>query len=355
MTTMTARAHRAVSDVDKNMMGIRSTSLYELLKKVVIEGDLEALNQNEPEKVLSEVIGHITVTIPEDIFRREQGDEIAEFERLRSELSALGDYLKREFQAKGTYPFTIVRICEICYDPFKYFKVYELKKFVSAMTSCCLVKSSWSFIGDACKANGGKFSNGDSDQEDVSLTKIAWIDDETEKQLVPFIKEIDSIMGANLGFEGGDDDDNMDVEMNDYDGRNEHDNFIIEDYYEDAPARENDQDDDDEDGDYVDGANSEDDEDEVDDEEDFDEDGSAQTTPTTRESPKAAGKRKPTEVDDFDYEDKTARYTRVATPKKLKAQSADEDRPEPQISRLEQTVSIAVSPNNRDQEAEGNI
>lgn len=340
MTTITVSGQQAVSDVDTNMMGIRSKSLFEILKRIVVHGEFDVLNESEPDEVLGEIIEHITVSIPEGIFRTMENDGNKEFGRLKGELSALGDYLRDQFQIKKVYPFTIVRICELCYDPFKYFKVYELGKFVSAMTSCCLVKTSWSSTGASIKAtkNQTNFSNGESDQEDVSLTKIPWIDEETEKELVPFIKEIDSIMGANLGFEDSDEDENMDVEINDLEGRNESEDFIIEGYYEDAPGGDDDSDDDDDD--YVEGAQSEEDDDDSEDEED---------------RATSNGKRKPTEVDDYEYIEKTRRNTRVTTPKKLKAQSAEEQRPDVQMSSLEQQVSILISPEGQKQDAQGNI
>lgn len=338
MTKTTAAGQQTVSDVDTNMMGIRSKNLYDLLKKVVVEGDINALNDSEPRVVLEEITEHLTVSIPEDIFKTKNSGKDHEFERLKGELAALGDYLKSQFQSRAVYPFTIVRICELCYDPFKYFKVYELGKFVGAITSCCLVKTSWCHVDDSTKALKHSDRN-ESDQEDVSLTKIPWIDEDTKRELNPFIKEIGSIMGATLELEGGDEDENMEVDLNEFEGRREDENFTIEGYYEDVPGREDDDDEDDED--YVEGSHSDEDEDSDDGED--------------QERAVSYGKRKPTEVDDFGYIEKGARGAERTTPKKLKAQTVPEQRPEGQGSSLEQQVSILISPDGKDQESKGNI
>ncbi|QLL31509.1 hypothetical protein HG536_0B03720 [Torulaspora globosa] len=364
MTATATDTAQTVSDVDTNMMGIRSEKLYNLLKTIVDTGDCSVLNENDPEEVLAEIIKRITLNIPEDAFRVVGAAD--ELQRLKYRLAEIGDYLRRNFQAKGTYPFTILRICELCYDPLKYFRVFELEKFVHAISSCCFVETSWKLFedcpGQRSARNHSAVTNGDSEQEDVSLTKIPWIDEKTEKKLIPFIKEIDSVMSVNFGFEDDEDDEDesMGVELNQFGGADG--DFVIEEYYEKDPGDEDD-DDDDGDGDYVEDAQS--------DTEDDDQDGDSEDEDIddTRGNPQR--KRKTMELDDFEYVEKSARKSKLTTPKirpKLRdgligspgssglsedqdtpRSSQEEERPggQSQISSLDQEVSFLISPANK--------
>lgn len=375
MTTTMVDATQTVSDVDTNMMGIRSKKLYKLLKIVVETGDCGPLSDNDPAEVLGEIIERITVNIPEDAFSVTEPSE--EYQRLKDILVEIGDHLKKTFQEKGTYPFTILRICELCYDPLKYFRVYELEKFVNAIRACCLVETSWNLFEDCpsqrgARNNNSTLANGDSDQEDVSLTKIPWISEQDEKSLVPFIKEIEGVMSVNFGFEDDDDDDddeNMGVELNKF-GGSEGSNagvngdFVIEEYYEDEPGGEDDDDDDDDD--YVEGAQSDEEEQDGDDSEDDDADSVSDS------GDNAQRKRKTMELDDYEYVEKSTQRSRLRTPKKIKpksreeviespdcnglsddqdtpSSSQEEERPEghSQVSSLDQEVSFLVSPGNK--------
>ncbi|QLQ79023.1 hypothetical protein HG537_0B03700 [Torulaspora globosa] len=363
MTTTGIDTTHRVNDVDSNMMGIRSKRLYNLLKTIVENGDCNVLNENDPDEVWSEIIERITVNIPEDAFRV-MGIEL---ERLKCRLVEIGDYLNEKFQKKGTYPFTILRICELCYDPLKYFKVFELEKFVNAMSTCCFVETSWKVFEDC---SGQRYvrdqfavANGENEQEDVSLTRIPWIDEDTEKELIPFIKEIDSVMSVNFGFEDDEDeeDENMGVELNQFGGADG--DFVIEEYYEKDPA-DGDDDEDEDDDDYVEDAQSdtEDDDQEVDSEDDDMDDTSGNQQ----------RKRKTMELDDFDYMEKSARRSKLTTPKKIKpklrdgliespecsglsddqdtrSSSQEEERPEgqSQVSSLDQEVSFLISPGSK--------
>lgn len=358
-TTTSTKLDRSVSDVDTNMMGIKSLDLYVLLNTVVAKGDVTVLNESRPDKVLPELIQHLTSTIPEDIFRSTESLNKEQFGTMKTKLSELGVYLTKNFVEKGKYPFTIRRICELCYDPFKYYKVHELKKFVSAIKKCCLVTTCWDFCAEAEEHETGRSENASArnyNGEEVSLTRIPWIDEATEKVLVPFMKEIDNVMNVNFGFEDEEDDEDMDVDVNDFNnGRNgnQNDNFIVEEYYEELPGGENhdeDDDDDDEDEDYIEGFPS-DDNDPEDEEEDDDEDEvdgadddcinddkntsgiekeqvTKKAEPThndgcgiirTTDDKKAPFKRKTTELDDFEYKDTPSLGNHeLTTPKKVK-------------------------------------
>lgn len=357
--TTTGTAAQTVSDVDTNMMGIRSKRLYNLLKTIVDSGDCSVLNENDAKEVLGEIIERITVNIPEDAFRVMGAEER---ERLKYRLAEIREYLRKNFQAKGTFPFTILRICELCYDPLKYFKVFELEKFVNAISACCFVETSWKLFEELPGERSARaVINGESDQEDVSLTKIPWIDEETEKKLVPFIKEIDSVMSVNFGFEDDDEEDeNMGVELNQF-GGSEGD-FVIEEYYEKDTGDGDDDDDDDDD--YVEDAQSDTEED--------DQEGDSEDDDMDDTRSNSQRKRKTMELDDFEYIEKSARRSKLTTPKKIKPKSRDaligspecsslsddldslsssqeEERPEgqSQVSSLDQDVSFLISPGNK--------
>lgn len=349
MTKSTPKLEKTVSDVGINMMGIKSRRLYELLKIVVENGDLSALKASTANEMIPELIQHMTVTIPNDILRNFNQSEGKDDELLKNNLREVGEFLRKNFSEQNKYPFTILRICELCYDPLKYYKIHELKKFVSGICKCCLVLSSWEYCEDSNGFNIGS-DNDNSDQgEDVSLTKIPWIDEDAEKELVPFLKEIDILMSANFGFEDDDEDEDMDVDINDSNNRNG--DFIIEEYYEgpgnsDGVQFDDDEDDEDYDDDYVETPTSDDneqwmDEDDTEEEKyngprgkDELEDNNEVThrkidsadvnvshhEKTLGPEKTVAYKRKPTELDDFQYREasNTMETHQMTTPKKLK-------------------------------------
>ncbi|EHN03757.1 Psy4p [Saccharomyces cerevisiae x Saccharomyces kudriavzevii VIN7] len=360
-----------LDDVDDNMMGIKSTNLYELLNDVVKQGDKTRLIMAGPEQVLPDLIRHITDTIPFDLFINLKNG-LSDARSLVTRLNCLGKFLNDNFLQKGIFPFTILRICELCYDPFKYYKINELEKFVNALEKCCLVTSSWQELektdDNKKEENNGKDINSIKNQEDVSLMKIPWITEESTSELNPFIREIDSIMSVNLGYddEEEEDEDNDDGEEERFFDGGENgefeskgkcnvllkdENFMVEEYYEDdgdthddntekekqnrdhAATTDNDNDndedddDDDDDDDYREDAVCEDDEDEdhmgsTDDDEDDEDDERGERNHKVRRRNDKNGtprKRKPTELDNFDY-DESPSFTSMdlTTPKKYK-------------------------------------
>ncbi|CAD6597623.1 CEI_1a_G0001390.mRNA.1.CDS.1 [Saccharomyces cerevisiae] len=356
-----------LDDVDNNMMGIKSISLYELLSDVVKQGDKTRLVTAGPEQVLPDLIRHITETIPFDLFINLK-NEMNDAENLVTRLNWLGKFLNDNFLHNHTFPFTILRICELCYDPFKYYKINELEKFVNALEKCCMVTSSWQVFdktyGEKQEDDKEKDISFIKNQEDVSLMKIPWMTENNTRELAPFIREIDSIMSVNLGYDDEDeeDEDNGDGEEEGFfDGdedremgnKSKHnvllkdENFMVEEYYEDdcginddntdnkgqncqsdvTKNNSDDEDDDDNDDDYREDGADEDDEDDdhmgsTDDDEDDDED--RQTGESTKvqnfdkknETPR---KRKPTDLDNFEYEESPS-FTNMdlTTPKKYK-------------------------------------
>ncbi|EDO18397.1 hypothetical protein Kpol_1013p72 [Vanderwaltozyma polyspora DSM 70294] len=235
-STIVETSDVTVDDIDTNMMGIKSNNLYRQLNEIVEKRNLSILDTNKPDQLLPDLIKHITNTIPYDIFVN-----ASHFIEERKELNELGDYITTNFLEKGLYPFTILRICELCYDPFKYYKVNELAKFVRALTECCLVTTSWETSqatndNDTSKA---VINSEDDDTDNISLCKISWIDSKLEKELSTYVKDIDSFMSISFGFEDEDEDEDGNDIMGNGNSRNEMDslnndqNFIIEEYYED--------------------------------------------------------------------------------------------------------------------------
>ncbi|CAI4054720.1 hypothetical protein N7582_000147 [Saccharomyces uvarum] len=348
-----------LDDVDDNMMGIKSLHLYELLNNVVKIGDKTQLMTAGPEEVLPDLIQHITDTIPFDLFINLKNGT-SDARRLISRLNDLGKFLNDNFLQKHIFPFTILRICELCYDPFKYYKINELDKFVNALEKCCLVTTSWQ---EPESMDDKKEEDADGKdikiQEDVSLMKIPWMDEEATDQLAPFIREIDSIMSVNLGYDDEEDEDNEDGEEEGFfdgeeneesESKGKHnillkdENFMVEEYYEDdgdvnddiadkerqnrADSVEDDNDDDDDDDDdYREDAIDEDDEDDdhmgsTDDDEDDDDDEREEGSLKVRRRDDKMGtprKRKPTELDNFEYDDSPSLTGKdLTTPKKYK-------------------------------------
>lgn len=177
-----------LDDVDNNMMGIKSISLYELLSDVVKQGDKTRLVTAGPEQVLPDLIRHITETIPFDLFINLK-NEMNDARNLVTRLNWLGKFLNDNFLQNHTFPFTILRICELCYDPFKYYKINELEKFVNALEKCCMVTSSWQVFdkthGEKQEDDKEKDISFIKNQEDVSLMKIPWMTENNTRSWHP--------------------------------------------------------------------------------------------------------------------------------------------------------------------------
>ncbi|AQZ15551.1 PSY4 (YBL046W) [Zygosaccharomyces parabailii] len=365
------RQGTAVSTADHNMTGTQPKTLPELLERVAEKQDLKALEITDAREVATDLIRYITVDIPEHIFKM-AGDTQ---ESLKNRLLKLGQYLEQNFLTQGKYPFTMRRICELCYDPLKYYKVHELEKFVSAMRVCCMVSTAWDhYTKEESDASRRETNLNGLDHEDVSLTKIPWMDEKSEKSLLPFIAEIDGIMSVNFGYDEDDEDADDDVGFGTSNRREEH--FDMEEYG--GSILDCDADDDEEDEDYVEGLmleGEEDgdddegrDEDEDDDDDDEDEDESEEAEGEEAESEgkedkegdyaqqerssrqpnnedelvrhgekyprkRTPSKRKTTELDNYDYEEGIQHE--CTPPKKLRQGLQQRDVIEsPQLSRL---------------------
>lgn len=301
-----------------HMNGIKSKYLYDILKGIVREKNYDVLETINVSEFLDELLDHMVNTIPNELFqtkvnngrhtvgRKEDSEENEEavygtdiddandvHTRQLDDLKRISTHLTINFKDKSQLPFTIVRICELCFDPFHYFKTYELDKFVNALQKCCLVRGAWrryelKDVRELSNSQSDK-EHIDCDQNDVALSKIPWLDEKMVSELTPFIKEIDTIMSVNLSFEDDemddDDDDNLKNENNDRIITHQDDNIIVEEYYENEDKDDentgfsnqvindnNDsQEDDDEDSDYIEEDEGDEDEDEDDDDEEEEE------------------------------------------------------------------------------------
>ena len=299
---------------DTNHNGIKSERLYNSLKEIIgLSDPVKGIKNTSisPADLLDELTTHILHTIPHELFQLSQKKDELLFDKSLSRLEQLCTYLQEEFKTTGTVPFTMLRISELCFDPLKYFKVFELSKFVNALEKCCLVKSSLEF-GDSNEGDGedsvGKICR--DTYEVVSLEKIPWLENDEDQgkdrdqgqsangkvnmDMREFIKKIDGIMNLNYNLRVLDDEDEMEnngkVDIDgDIAGFLDDDDVRIEEYYEDDGEEDADDgldqgftskmgnqireegvfgginDDDDDDEDYV--VSSEDEEDDIDDEE----------------------------------------------------------------------------------------
>lgn len=322
------------------MMGIKSRKLYEKLTSIVVEGDVSVFEKTQPSELFPDLIVHLSQTIPQDIFQTS-----TDHDDLNIRLTDLGRYLEAKFAMKNQYPFTMQRICELCYHPLKYFRTPELEKFVNALEKCCMVSSSW----DRDEVNKHEEV---ADAGDVSLSKIPWLDETQEHDLGSFIKEIETVVSVNFGYENDDDEDlqTRDVIIKDYYDEDEDDEADA-DYEEEAEDAEE--------------VEEEEEEEEGEDEEDkLDDDVTVETNPTEDsregtitsdaddlEMPEAIRKRKPTELDDYKYEsrespgDTTPKKQRSGTNTSVLTNSPSIARSAgSQNASLEQQISMLISP-----------
>ncbi|CUS24774.1 LAQU0S19e01332g1_1 [Lachancea quebecensis] len=217
-------------------MGIRSEFLYQNLTLMIVEKDVSVLRRVEPQQLIPELLVHMTDTIPHEIFQSSPDTEA-----LVARLKFIGDHLSSQFANNHAYPFTMHRICEVCFHPLKYFKTHELGKFVNALEKCCLVSSPLEEESEtACEDVG--------DAGNVSLSKIPWVTQADERNLASFLREIEATVSANFGYEQDDEEgeegDGLDVSR---DSNVQH-NLI-----------DDDDDDDDDDEDYSDDLDDEED------------------------------------------------------------------------------------------------
>ncbi|SCU77638.1 LAME_0A01772g1_1 [Lachancea meyersii CBS 8951] len=235
------------------MMGIKADHLYRNLTAIVVEKDASIFRTLAAKELIPELLVHMTETIPNDIFETDN-----ETLHLVKRLQRLAQHLNSSFTENDTYPFTIQRICEVCYHPLKYFKTHELAKFVNALERCCLVSSCLKTEAQTSCENVG-------DAGDVSLKRIPWVEENDEKGLAAFLREIESTVSVNFGYENDDDDDD--------DVTNHADGADVDRAYVNRDDEGEEEEEEEEDGDYVAEEDDKDDDDDDDDEEyDQDED-----------------------------------------------------------------------------------
>lgn len=368
-------------NVSNNMNGIKSEKLYDFLQ-TISTCKTNALNNFKyisPKDLLPLLLEHLLITIPNELFLKNCTQD-------QERLQVINTWMTEKFLKLDLFPFTILRICQLCYDPFKYFKINELTKFVNAIEKCCVVTSALDINDDkdpevknndksqksghkynSTKANNTADDNNVSmtdsgnNDEDVSLVKIPWIDEvESDPEFPQFLKDIDSIMSVNFGYNDGEDDEDEDMDGDQVPMENDNDimmgnssDVIVEEYYENDGDNEADLDnygglndsnvnitdkeidvEDDDDEDYNENAsdNASDDDDEEDDDDDQKEDSHISHQEVDDEPPieedqgqtiddsKTPRKRKPTELDIFDYNDNstTNSNNELTTPKKHK-------------------------------------
>ncbi|AMD20423.1 HDL321Wp [Eremothecium sinecaudum] len=255
------------------MMGIKSKQLYQDLTQIVIERDVSPLECNIPSEFLGRLFEHMLVSIPQDIFSNEGGSDGWEHDVGR--LQHVVEYIEINFARNNTYPFTIQRLCELCYHPLKYFKIHELKKFVNAVEKVSFVRSSWTKDYGVSEnlhsrenpANGNQVAqsieNGDSRgySENVSISKIQWLGSRDTGNLKDFIEKIESIVSVTFGYDEEEEEDEEDRDV------------IIQECYEEDTGVDTEEEDE-EDRDYVlDEASTSEDEDEDDGEDDMEDVG----------------------------------------------------------------------------------
>lgn len=175
--------------------------------------------------------------------------------------------LQDNFITKGHLPFTMQRICELIFDPLKYFQPTELNKYIHAMDKCINVVSIYEFdinskvhtllYGIASNTNKESSlldcdtlnTNGDGSNitDDVSMSKIPFLqnnDDELKirKEYNEFLREIDSVMSINYEYDDEDDEDYIEENTHDL---NENNRSLDEDYIEGDEDEDMDDDEDD--------------------------------------------------------------------------------------------------------------
>ncbi|AAS50918.2 ABR147Cp [Eremothecium gossypii ATCC 10895] len=230
---------------EESRLGIKCASLHEELTQIVIDQDVGPLQRVPASEFLARLVEHMGQTIPREVFGAEAETGTRDLERL----GAIVAYIDENFAAQNVLPFTIQRICELCYHPLHYFRVGELRKFVNALEKVCYVRSSWS-AGYGAVPSPAEGTPTREASVDVSMSKIPWLPDDGGRDLRQFIEKIESIVSVNFGYEDDEDE-----------GRD----AAIQEYYDNEGAG----DDEDDDQDYVDedSATSEDEEEDVEEEE----------------------------------------------------------------------------------------
>lgn len=338
-------------NISNNMNGIKSEKLYDFLQTLsTCKTDaVKNFCDITPHELLPLLLEHLLITIPNELFLKNSAND-------QQRLETINQWMTENFVKMNLFPFTILRICQLCYDPFKYFKINELTKFVNALEKCCVVTSPLDTKDDTdpevknieknqktCLGPTDVDENVEGNDDDVSLVKIPWLDEvKPDPDFPQFLKDIDNIMSVNFGYDEGEDDededdedieqqgslDDNDILMGDHPGSN----VIVEEYYEDdgdiESGNENienvnitDQEvdsDDVDDEDYNENASESPSDEEEEEDEDLEEKGVPQGEISVQNS-KTPRKRKPMELDIFDYSDNSQiNNNELTTPKKYK-------------------------------------
>lgn len=93
------------------------------------------------------------------------------------------------------------------------------------MSSCCMVSSPWGSYTNKEEKDAGRGENNrltGLDQEDVSLTRIPWIEEKADTSLSPLIAQIDSLMSINFAFDEDEEIVDDDLEFGPGSHRDEH-------------------------------------------------------------------------------------------------------------------------------------
>lgn len=213
--------------------------------RVVVEGkEVNVFGQvsNAP---LDELILYLKDGIVTQIFTTASDQSVAT-------LQEHADLLQSKFFSQGKLPFTIRRVCELVYQPLKYYQRDELDKFNHALQKCINVESEYDskLIESMQKLSQDPVSvsaNGvdTATSGDVSMSKIPFLlsgDDELKirKDYNEFLREIDSVMSINYEYDEDEDDDYIG------DGDGDGDEDGQEDDEDDEEEEEEDDDDDEE-------------------------------------------------------------------------------------------------------------
>ncbi|KAG0670632.1 serine/threonine-protein phosphatase 4 regulatory subunit 2 [Maudiozyma exigua] len=395
-------------NVSNNMNGIKSEKLYDFLQTLSTckTNALNNFKETTPKDLLPLLLEHLLVTIPNELFLKNSAQD-------QERLQEINSWITEKFLKLDQFPFTILRICQLCYDPFKYFKINELTKFVNAIEKCCVVTSALDINDDKDPEvknndksknnghiyNGTKTNNATDDtsniesgnnDEDVSLVKIPWIDEvEADPEFPQFLRDIDSIMSVNFGYDDGEEDEDEDMDGVQLSMENDNDimmgnssNVIVEEYYENDGDNEADLNnynglahsnisitdkeldvEDEADEDYnenaSDNASDEDDDDEEENglesnykaHQEVDDEPPVQVGQGQRlDESKTPRKRKPTELDIFDYNDNSTlnNNNELTTPKKHKQDDSTLVIESPIITTTVENKSVSVVNDKRD-------
>ena len=264
-------------------MDSKKDTLFAWLRNAVENKDPKIF-ETVDQPILDALFLYMKDSIPNDIFLVSTTDKMQNPLLLKytNDINLLND----KFFKRWKVPFTIRRICELVYDPMKYFQRDQFIKFVNSLEKCIYVESDYDYelrqglnqLVDQTRSSSSSSSLSHNAtatttiNKDISMSQIPFLlkdggdggiggDEVSElrikREYNEFLREIDSVMSVNYEYE---DDEDMEEPVGDI-TRNE------------LEYDEEEEDDDD----YVEGETSSDD-DEDEEEEDDDEDDDEQET-----------------------------------------------------------------------------